>query len=85
MTVEYVWLSIFAIIIGMVIIDPNVGTFIVLLSKSAKMNVERMFWMIRFHPVIFSSPIGRWWMMRKYMRTVRKLSQELSQKDGDGV
>ena len=85
MTVEYVWLSIFAIIIGMVIIDPNVGAYIVLLSKSAKMNVERMFWMIRFHPVIFSSPIGRWWMMRKYMRTAKKLAQELSKKDSDAV
>lgn len=85
MTVEYVWLSIFAIIIGMVIIDPNVGTFIVILSKTARVNVERMFWMIRFHPVIFSSPIGRWWMMRKYMRTAKKLAQELSKKDSDAV
>lgn len=81
----YTLFTAFAIIIYMIAIDPNVGTYIILLSKSAKMNVERMFWMIRFHPAILSSPIGRWWMMRKYMRTVRKLSQELSQKDGDGV
>lgn len=81
----YTLFTAFAIIIYMIAVDPNVGTYIVLLLKSAKMNVERMFWMIRFHPAIFSSPIGRWWMMRKYMRTVRKLSQELSQKDGDGV
>ena len=81
----YTLFTAFAIIIYMIAIDPNVGTYIVLLLKSAKMNVERMFWMIRFHPAILSSPIGRWWMMRKYMRTVKKLSQEPSQKDGDGV
>ena len=81
----YALFTLFAVIIYMMAVDPNVGTYIVLLSKTAKVNVERMFWMIRFHPVILSSPIGRWWMMRKYMRTVRELSQELSQKDGDGV
>jgi hypothetical protein len=67
----------------MMIIDQNVGDYIVLLTKSAKMNVERMFWMIRFHPAILSSPVGRWWMMRKYMRTAEKLAQELSQKEDD--
>jgi hypothetical protein len=81
----YALFTLFAVVIYMVAVDPNVATYIVLLSKTAKINVERMFWMIRFHPVILSSPIGRWWMMRKYMRTVRELSQELSQKDGDGV
>lgn len=75
----------FVIIVTMMIIDQNVAEYIVLLTKSAKMNVERMVWMIRFHPAIISSPIGRWWMMRKYMRTVKELSQELSQKDQDGV
>lgn len=81
----YTLLTIFAIITTMMIIDPNVSEYIVILSKTAKVNVERMFWVIRFHPVILSSPIGKWWMMRKYMRTVKELSQELSQKDGDGV
>jgi hypothetical protein len=64
----------------MIVIDPNVGAYIVLLTKILKVNIERMYWMIRFHPAIISSPIGRWWMMRKYMRTVEKLSQELPHK-----
>jgi hypothetical protein len=67
----------------MMIIDPNVSHYIILLSKSAKVKAERMFWMIRFHPVIISSPIGRWWMMRKYMKTAEELSQQLSQKEDD--
>ena len=81
----YTLFTAFVILVTMMAIDPNVSDYIVLLSKSVKVNIERMFWMIRFHPVILSSPIGRWWMMRKYMRTVKELSQELSQKDSDGV
>jgi len=73
----------FAIIVTMMIIDQNVGEYIVLLFKLARLQVERLYWMVRFHPVLLSSPIGRWWMMRKYMRTAEKLAQELSQKQKD--
>ena len=69
----------------MMIVDQNVADYIVLLTKLVKSKTERLYWMIRFHPVLFSSPIGRWWMQRKYMRTAEKLAQELSQKDKDGV
>jgi len=81
----YSLLTVFAIILTVIVIDQNIGDYLILLTKSARLNVERMFWMIRFHPAILSSPIGKWWMMRKYMRTVKELSQELSQKDQDGV
>ncbi len=81
----YSLFTVFAVIITMMIIDPNVSEYIVILSKIVKVNIERMLWMIRFHPVIFSSPIGKWWMMRKYMKTVKELSQELAQKDSDAV
>ena len=81
----YSLLTVFVIILTVIVIDQNIGDYLILLTKSVKLNVERMFWMIRFHPAILSSPIGKWWMMRKYMRTVKELSQELSQKDQDGV
>jgi hypothetical protein len=81
----YSLLTVFAIILTVIVIDQNIGDYLILLTKSARLNVERMFWMIRFHPAILSSPIGKWWMMRKYMRTVRELAQGLSQKDQDGV
>jgi len=71
----------FAIIITMMILDPNVGEYIVLLTKIVKSKLERIYWMIRFHPVIFSSPIGRWWMMRKYMKEIESLRKELSKED----
>lgn len=73
----YSLFTIFAIIITMMIIDQNVGDFIVLLSKIVRTKVERLYWMMRFHPVILSSPIGRWWMMRKYSRLVKEISEEL--------
>ena len=81
----YTWFTVFVIIITMMIVDPNVGEYIVLLSKLVRSNIERLYWMIKFHPIIFSSPIGRWWMMRKYMRTAEKLAQEISQNNNDGV
>jgi hypothetical protein len=67
----------------MMIIDQNVGDYIVLLSKLIKSKIERLYWMIRFHPVLFSSPIGKWLMMRKHMRTAEKLAQELSKKQDE--
>jgi hypothetical protein len=81
----YTLFTLFAIIITMMIVDPNVTDYIYLIGKIIKVKLERFYWMIRFHPAIISSPIGKWWMMRKYMRTAEKLAQELSQKQQDGV
>lgn len=63
----------------MMVIDPNVSEYIVLLSKIVKVNIERFYFMIRFHPFMYSSPIGKWWMMRKYMKIIKELSKELDQ------
>ena len=81
----YTIFTLFAIIITMMIVDPNVADYIYLYFKIIRVNLERFYWMIRFHPAILTSPIGKWWMMRKYMRTAEKLAQELSQKQQDGV
>ena len=81
----YTLFTVFAIIVTMMIVDPNVADYIYLIGKIIKVNLERFYWMIRFHPAILTSPIGKWWMMRKYMRTAEKLAQELSQKQQDGV
>lgn len=79
----YSLFTIFAIIVTMMIVDQNVGDYIFLLTKLLKSKTERLYWMIRFHPVLFSSPIGKWWMMRKHMRTAEKLAQELSKKQDE--
>jgi len=59
----------------MMIIDQNVGDYLLLVFKITKLNFERMIWTIRFHPFWISNPIGKWWMMRKYMKTIEQLSQ----------
>lgn len=81
----YSLFTVFAVIITMMVIDSNVSYYIVLLSKGVQINLKRFYWMIRFHPIIFSSPLGRWWLMRKHMRTVRELAQELSKKEDGAV
>jgi hypothetical protein len=39
--------------------------------------------MMRFHPFIFSNPLGQWWMMRKHMKTAEELSKQLSKSNED--
>lgn len=65
-SIYYYSLFIFAIIATMIVIDQNVGDYIILLTKILKVNLERFFWRIRFHPFWFTNPVGQWWMMRKY-------------------
>jgi hypothetical protein len=67
------------------IVDPNVSDYIYLINKLVVNKFKRLYWMIRFHPFIFSNPIGQWWMMRKHMRTAEELAQEFSKKQDDGV
>lgn len=76
----YTLFTVFAIIVTMMIVDANVSDFIVLVSRLLKSKVERLYWMMRFHPIVFSSPIGKWWMMRKYMKEAESLRKELSKK-----
>ena len=85
MVYYYTLLTVFFIVVTIMVIDQNVGTYIYLISQIVKSKIERLYWMIRFHPAIFRSPIGQWWIMRKYMRTAEKLAQELSQEHQDGV
>ena len=77
----YSLFTIFAIILTMMIVDANVSYFITLLGKIIKFKIERIYWMIRFHPIIFSSPLGKWWMMRKYMKEAESLRKEILKKD----
>lgn len=71
----YTLFTIFVIILSMMVVDPNVSDYIILLSKISKINLQRTYWMIRFHPIIISSPISKWLMMRKYMKIIKQLSE----------
>jgi hypothetical protein len=65
-------LSIF-IVIAIAISDQNVADYINLTFKLVKVNIERMLWMIRFHP---QNPITNLMMKWKYDRIAKQLQKE---------
>jgi hypothetical protein len=66
---------IFAIIAYLIITDRNVADYLTLVFKMMRLNIERMFWMIRFHP---KNPITNLMMRLKYDRIARELEKELN-------
>lgn len=73
--------SILLIIVGvvgyMMIIDENFATYMTLVFKMMKVNIERLFWMAKYHPNNF---ITTWIRNREYDRIARELQQELENK-----
>jgi 5-bromo-4-chloroindolyl phosphate hydrolysis protein len=65
--------TIFFIILAMIIIDENVGIYIIIKLKTVKLNFERIIWMIRFHP---NNPIGRWLLTRRSYKLAKELQEE---------
>ena len=66
---------IFAIIAYLIIADKNVADYLTLVFRMSKLNIERMFWMIRLHP---KNPIvnliNRW----KYDKIAKELQKEFN-------
>lgn len=67
-------LIIFTILAYIIIIDENVATYLTLIFKIMRVNIERMLWMIRFHP---RNPITNLMMKWKYERLARELQAEM--------
>ena len=71
--------SVLLIIVGvvgyMMIIDENIVTYLTLVFKIMKVNTERFFWMVRYHPNNF---ITTWIQNRKYDRIARELEKEFN-------
>lgn len=69
--------SILLVIVGvvgyMMIIDENIATYLTLVFKIMKVNTERFFWMVKYHPNNF---ITTWIQNRKYDRIARELEKE---------
>lgn len=70
----YTLLTIFAIVAYIIIVDQNVAIFIDLVFKWIKVNVQRFYWMVRFHP---KNPITNLIMRIKYARIAKDLEKEL--------
>jgi hypothetical protein len=67
-------LILFAIIAYLMLTDRNVADYLTLVFKMMKINVERMFWMIRLHP---KNPITNLMMRWKYDKIARELQEEM--------
>jgi hypothetical protein len=81
MSHEYVWLLIFFSLAGIIAVDPNVGKYIILMVDLIKVNVERYFFILRFHPRYLSSPLYKWLSMRKYMKIAKQIHEQNKSKE----
>ena len=62
-------------IFGYVLItDQNVSDYFVLLLKLLRVNTQRLFWMIQFHP---RNPITNFLKEREYAKLAKELEKEL--------
>ncbi len=68
---------IFAIVAYLMITDKNVADYLTLVFKMTRLNIERMFWMIRLHP---KNPITNLMMRWKYDKIAKELEKEFIQK-----
>ena len=73
-SLNYGLLLVFGIVLYVMIIDQNVADYLTLVFKMTRLNIERMFWMIRFHP---KNPITNLIMRWKYERIARELQEEM--------
>jgi hypothetical protein len=64
---------IFAIVAYLMITDKNVTDYLTLVLMMARLNVERVFWMIRLHP---KNPITNLMIGWKYDRIAKELKKE---------
>lgn len=73
-------LIIFGVLAYMIIVDENVGKFILIWVAIIKVNTERLIWMIRFHPNNF---VTTWLQNRKYDKIAKELEKEFSLKSDE--
>jgi hypothetical protein len=66
---------IFAIISYLIITDKNVADYLTLVFRMSKLNIERMFWMIRLHP---KNPITNLIKKWEYDKIARELQKEFN-------
>ena len=75
-TYYFTILAVFSIVAYMMIVDQNVADFILLIPRIIKLNVERFYWKIRFHPIVTTNKLSQWLMMRKYEKLIKEYEQQ---------
>jgi hypothetical protein len=74
-SLNYSILLVFGVIAYIMIIDPNVNEYLTLVFKVIKVNIERVYWMIRLHP---KNPITNLMMRWKYAKIAKELQKEFN-------
>jgi len=77
MNYYYSLLLVFSIIAIMMAIDNNVSIYINLLFKITITNIQRFFWMVKYHPNNF---ITTYFQNRKYDKIAKELEKEMLKK-----
>lgn len=75
---QYTLFIIFAVIFYMISVDKNVSDYISIMLKLTGINIQRLIWMIKFHP---RNPITNFIMARKYERFAKELEKEFQDKN----
>jgi len=74
MDIYYCILILTFTILALIVVDPNVETYITLLIKIVLNQIQRYWWMIRFHPNNF---ITTWIRSREYDRIAKEFQEEM--------
>lgn len=75
MTYYYIWFLVFAVIAYMIVVDPNVSRYILLLIEVLKVNISRIKWMIILHP---RNPITNYMMNRRANKIAKGIQESLT-------
>lgn len=75
---HYTLFLIFSIIAIMIVIDANVGDYIILLTKLMSSSLRKYIWILKYHP---KNPIMNWIKYRESLRLAEELMKELENKD----
>lgn len=71
----YGLLLVFGVVAYMIVVDKNVATYIILLGKLAKLQVNRFIFWIKFYPRL---RFDTFWLKRKSKKALNALKQEQS-------
>lgn len=74
MTSYYVWFSLFAIILFLIITDTSVSRAIELIGQLIRFQYEKIKWIVLHDP---ANPINRYFIWRRSMRLAAELMREL--------
>lgn len=73
-------LIIFSVLAYMIIVDENVAKFIMIWIGIIRVNIERLFWIVKYHPNNF---VTTWIQNRRYDKIAEELQKEFSLKSDE--